>query len=1024
MPVIKKKTVKYLGKRISYTKITDLEKKLKVSREVARKLISEPELNIYIQKYKGKKLGDVEKINVKEVNPHLFREYGIKSFNKIINEKAKVKTGDYIISSDSINVKDNYNRIRYHFNITVTFDISEERVTRQVTAPLVSKYKANLSDLEMVDGVIKEKKPVSSKNMVRIDERQYFDSTIANLGNQVLDYLLNVYRPDEAPKEGFYPNKIEHLNELAEKGLFKIYNAYSKQEFKWTDQKLQDPEPLNIFNQWLNIDENISKENCVKNYLKSQLTRLNKEQKEEIEKMGDDKGVTGNELLEFCKKYKYTIYMYNINGKLMESYIPEKRNKNGKYLNVLAYNGHLYGIKNTYLERRPINIKEKKPVKNIKKMITETLIKKKVVPQKVEVLNNQVISFILDDVEYFHNPEYNKCKKILEKFGIADRVYKTITIKNILKTIDKLYLKDNVDSFMPNCSMFRKGGFNYVNKDINTLGKKITTLDKRRAYTYALSILPYLITCDIRTGKVTKNPKKIVPHYLYIIKQKRTNFLLPNNDLYPGYYLEYCKEKGLEFELLEEIETEKKINYYTQMIEDLYKNVENKNDLKEMMNVYIGKMSKDVEVKETNNVLGIFTPEEAKTMDGYEVKLGKYIVKYEIDNKVENLYNKLPINIQINLEARKVLYEKVIELGISEDNIIQIKTDSISYIGEPPKDLGKEDYTGWKLEEYTPLKNEVVIYEKDISFDDVKSVLVRDENILCNCYAGAGKTYDILNNVIPKIKDKSYIILSPTYVSLEEYRNNDLNCKVIQKYTMTNKIPKEDIIIIDECGMIDKQGHDLIYKMAILGKTIYMYGDFNQLPPVEPENEEEEKIYNSSIYLNLLFKNKRELADNYRNDFTKEYYDSLINSTSKKYLVEQIIKYQSNEPDLIICYRNKRVDYHNNKIMKEKGLNKFSPTLPIICRKNYLMDKDVYNGCTYTIKSYDKKTQILIITDKNNIEYTITKNEYERNFKVAYAMTIHCTQGKSLPKIYYDPEDWNYIDAKKAYVIISRLKTK
>lgn len=579
---------------------------------------------------------------------------------------------------------------------------------------------------------------------------------------------------------------------------------------------------------------------------------------------------------------------------------------------------------------------------------------------------------------------------------------------------------------MPKCSGFRKGGYNYVNDDL-TDNKGIITLDKRRAYTYALTQLPFLITCDIRTSKHTKNPKKIKPENLYIIKNKKSSLLLPNCELYSGDHLIYCQSQELEFELLEELEGEKKYNFYPKMVEDLYKNVDNE-ELKSMFNVYIGKMEKDIEIGEKNNSLGIFTKDEADTMNGHEIQLGKYIIKYEIEDIVKNLYNRLPINIQIKDMNRRILYEKIKELGIEDKDIVQIKTDSISYIGKPPKkeQLGEDDYTGWKLEKFEKI-NEIPITEKSLSFLDISSPLINDNNTLCLCYAGSGKSYHILNTVIPSIKpNKTYLILSPTYVSLEEYRERNLNIAVIQKYTLQNKIPKEDIIIIDECSMIDQQGQDLIIKMALLGKLIYMYGDFNQLEPVEP-TKKNPKEYNSQIYLNLIFKNKLLLTDNYRNHFTKEYYDTIINSNSTKYLEQEVKKHSTKTPkeaEVIICYLNATVDKYNDLMMKENKQNKYSEGLPIICKSNDLLDNGLYNGMTYKIKSVDKEDKKLIIKDNKNNEYTINNTQYEENFKPAYALTIHCTQGKSITKYYYADEDYKYLDNKKAYVIVSRLKTK
>lgn len=446
-----KKYITYLGKRVAYNKITDLQEKLNINRDVARKLISEPEYNIYIHKYKGKKLGDVEKINIKQLNPHLYREYGIKSFNKIINDNKKVKTGDYIISN-TIDTDGNFERIRYNFELNVTFGISEMEVTRKVSAPLVYK---NIDD------------QVRRKVVKKADDEYYFESTIQNIGNQILDYLINYYKPVDAPLDKFYPNKLEDLYKMSKEGDLDIYNTYSKQRFELTDTKLREMEPLNIFNQWLNIDTNESNSNCVKNYLLKQLPKMGKKR---INKLGDDDGITGKQIGEFCKNFNIEYSFYNINGKLVDSFKPEKRNKSYKALYMLIYNNHLYGIKNKYLEKKPLTIKDNKNLyvdikdklhkKDKRGLLTKTQFrensitknneivknlnyyvnKKKVIPQKINITNNKITSFIVDDTNIMINEDFDFCKKVLDTFGIGDKMTYGTNKMNILETLEKLYI--------------------------------------------------------------------------------------------------------------------------------------------------------------------------------------------------------------------------------------------------------------------------------------------------------------------------------------------------------------------------------------------------------------------------------------------------------------------------------------------------------------------------------------------------------------------------------------------------------
>ena len=112
------------------------------------------------------------------------------------------------------------------------------------------------------------------------------------------------------------------------------------------------------------------------------------------------------------------------------------------------------------------------------------------------------------------------------------------------------------------------------------------------------------------------------------------------------------------------------------------------------------------------------------------------------------------------------------------------------------------------------------------------------------CYAGCGKTYKIVNEIIPKLND-DYIVVSPSHSTLKEYKRLGLNAKVIQYYQFKCSIPEETNIIVDEFGMVGKGGLDMIYKCYLKGKRIWAYGDFSQLKSVEGH------IYDKPLWLDL-----------------------------------------------------------------------------------------------------------------------------------------------------------------------------
>jgi hypothetical protein len=295
------------------------------------------------------------------------------------------------------------------------------------------------------------------------------------------------------------------------------------------------------------------------------------------------------------------------------------------------------------------------------------------------------------------------------------------------------------------------------------------------------------------------------------------------------------------------------------------------------------------------------------------------------------------------------------------------------------------------------------------------------DNILYQCYAGAGKTYDIVNRLIPSLESK-YIVLTPSNESLSAYRDtkiNDekINCAVIQTYTLSNTIPDEPIVIVDEFGMMDTPAHDMLLKCAMLGKQIICYGDFNQLPPPG-----EISTINAPNYLKMLFGQHKSLDTNMRNDFTKEYYDSLINH--KVNLINEVKKHSAKTPEeasYIICYRNSTVDKYNKIILEHKGLDAIDEGVELICTVNSqrLQKLEIYNRTVLTIEENKSNKHIRLSNGE-----VFTKADIKKYFKPAYARTLYGIQGKSIESYYYAPEDYKFLTPRAAYTVISRIKTK
>ena len=324
----------------------------------------------------------------------------------------------------------------------------------------------------------------------------------------------------------------------------------------------------------------------------------------------------------------------------------------------------------------------------------------------------------------------------------------------------------------------------------------------------------------------------------------------------------------------------------------------------------------------------------------------------------------------------------------------------------------------WKIENYQEQKGTTPI-NKPTTFEYDKG---NKNNIFGNCYAGCGKSHKIINEYLTdETINKDYVILTPSHATAKQYRKLGHNAKVIQLYSLNNKIPDEKNIIVDEIGMVDNAGWSVLYKCKLNDKRLLGYGDKNQLLPIGTD-----KHYFSYNWINYMFGSLDVMTTNYRNHYEKSYYDYLINCKDKKQLINEIKKYNSNtyyDAEIIIAYRNDTRRYYNKLMCDRLGIkNKYDIGTKLICKTNDFKKIGLFNNLDCVVKSCDGKTVIL---NDDETDFKIDINHL-RHFEFGYARTLHSVQGESLKSYYYPEEDLIpfFIDNRSAYTLISRLKTK
>lgn len=855
---------------------------------------------------------------------------------------------------------------------------------------------------------------------------------------------------------------------------------YLKRKLKYKNGFIRDFGDQYKMTEWANLEEKDNydgEDTCVPRLISK---RFGTELYWKVKKIETIDGVTLKDFMEFCRANCIEYFLYDEHGEELYSY--EDENKFGS-IHAIIYNNHIYPTKGGKPRKHSTKEYEKIYVDDMKKLLKDTLEKKKKLPFDIKfdtmhlTNNNQfmedekgllkgfhVSSMKTSKKKYIGNPDYQICLEILTKMGFAEHITDRIRATDIPRLLEKIFKPTgDVTSFIPEKDMYKTPPLLW--KTSNKIDwSKVSTIDKNKCYAYCLYALDYLIRFDYRIHRVSKNPTRIIDSYLYNAEPTKTkgywHILMPGRKLYPGYYLKECSKRGVKFNLLEELETDRVPNFYREIIPLMYKHM-SMDLFKKVMVILIGSFERSYGVESVFKYNGTYTPEAAEAQEGYYSKLGKYFVMFNGTQQHLHVRDRLPINNQIKDHARLIIYDKINEMGISDEQLVQINTDSISYYGELPKNLNPQDFRGWKESESSEKKELGAVENKYHSDLCVKKIENKNERsrILFMKYAGAGKTTYIRDVLIPKLEksDKSYIVLTPTHPTLSECKKEGIkNCRIIQDFVLpntdvANTVPAVDVVIIDEIGFIGSDCHDFIYKLSKAGKTILCFGDFYQLPPVG-----EKRRLNQPHYLDYMFNEINENYVNYRNNFTTKYYDSLIHSDDKEYLAEQVKKYSSKRPsdaDYVLCFKHETRQAYNKIILEKKGLKHWLDVgVELVCITNSLrhLGGEMFNHRHVTIiesetdqtKKYEKfwidgvececeiedeqetKYSIKLKDDEDN-EYSYSgfkESWFEKRFQPAYAINIHQAQGMTLNSYYWADEDDFFLKGSVAYTIISRIR--
>ena len=444
-------------------------------------------------------------------------------------------------------------------------------------------------------------------------------------------------------------------------------------------------------------------------------------------------------------------------------------------------------------------------------------------------------------------------------------------------------------------------------------------------------------------------------------------------------------------------------------------------------------------------------------------------------NKIENIFLKVNQYRLISIENFK---KYLINLYNEEKIIIHQDKESIT----SKKIFEKEKFivdqilkiSKQKLNSKIDLDNLIILEAlDDVQKNSIISALSNSISIITGG-PGTGKTLliDLIIKNLEKLNIKKIELLAPTGKAADQItkRTNRL-AKTIHSFLKWNKTEFEinqknpsnvEVIIIDEFSMIDI---NLFYALLIACpklKQIIIVGDKDQLPPIGPGFLLNDFILSKKIPLTVLEKIYRQNEGSLisKNSFLikdsklpifdeKESILINLNSTDdiENIVISVFKKYLENNKDLnefqiLIPMYNFSTGIDNINLLIQNYINRNNEALFVSNSKKFYkfdkviqleneIDKNVFNGEIGKIidihldKNTNQLSSILIeFSNSKIIEYS--QSEFNKNIKLAYAISIHKFQGSECLEtlLIFSKEHQSMFSKKLFYTAYTRARKK
>ena len=284
--------------------------------------------------------------------------------------------------------------------------------------------------------------------------------------------------------------------------------------------------------------------------------------------------------------------------------------------------------------------------------------------------------------------------------------------------------------------------------------------------------------------------------------------------------------------------------------------------------------------------------------------------------------------------------------------------------------------------------------------------------------AGTGKSF-VTSEIVEQLmlNGKHVTVLAPTHKAKEALQSKLKRgtAQTIHSFVY-GRSGETDVIVIDEAGMIPTE---LMSKLAGVykGEQLVFVGDKNQIPPIgygRPFEVIQETFPTVELKANRRSEAKDIIA--LGREIIGEPFNANI-ARDNIYLVNTVEEAFELGAEVLLTYMRDDVKKANEKqrIKGEPAIDKgFSIGDKIIAKTN---TKRYFNGQLFTIVTWNKATD-----GQGNAVTFRTPYELSNNFDLAYALTIHKSQGSEWDAVAYQPSDR---DTKNlAYVAVTRAKKK